>query len=217
MKAKPNVPAPTPPAPKSRRLDLRIPQGVTQDRAEADLAAAGLVSSAGLVVGFSRQQLGELSLTDLVHSLKASGEAVNRNDLSGPEQMLNSQAIALNAMFAELARRSLTNMGEYLDASERYMRLALKAQSQCRATLETLAAIKNPPVVYAKQANFANGPQQVNNGTACAHASTAATQDSEGRGNEQTKLLEAQHSHYRLNGAPCATTAARTGARGTDS
>jgi hypothetical protein len=44
------------------------------------------------------------------------------------------------------------------------MRLALKAQSQSRATVETLAAIKNPPVVYARQANFAAGHQQVNNG-----------------------------------------------------
>ena len=55
------------------------------------------------------------------------------------------------------------NMGEYPQAFERYMQLALKAQSQCRATLETLAAIKNPPIVYARQANIANGPQQVNN------------------------------------------------------
>ena len=43
------------------------------------------------------------------------------------------------------------------------MRLALKAQGQCRATLETLATIKNPPVVFARQANIAQGPQQVNN------------------------------------------------------
>lgn len=42
--------------------------------------------------------------------------------------------------------------------------LALKAQGQCRATVEALAAIKNPPVVFAKQANIAHGPQQVNNG-----------------------------------------------------
>jgi hypothetical protein len=30
-------------------------------------------------------------------------------------------------------------------------------------TLETLATIKNPPVVFARQANIAQGPQQVNN------------------------------------------------------
>ena len=43
------------------------------------------------------------------------------------------------------------------------MRIALKAQSQCRATVETLATIKNPAVVFARQANIAQGPQQVNN------------------------------------------------------
>jgi hypothetical protein len=32
-----------------------------------------------------------------------------------------------------------------------------------RMTLESLATIKNPPVVYARQANIAHGPQQVNN------------------------------------------------------
>jgi hypothetical protein len=36
-----------------------------------------------------------------------------------------------------------------------YLRLGLKAQSQCRATLETLAAIKNPrPVAFVQQANY---------------------------------------------------------------
>ena len=52
----------------------------------------------------------------------------------------------------------------YVPVAETYLRLALKAQSQCRASIESLAQIKNPPVVYARQANFANGAQQVNNG-----------------------------------------------------
>ena len=79
------------------------------------------------------------------------------------ETTLTAQAATLDAIFNEMARRAALNMGEYLDATERYMRLALKAQGQCRATLETLAAIKNPPVIFAKQANIAHGPQQVNN------------------------------------------------------
>jgi hypothetical protein len=46
---------------------------------------------------------------------------------------------------------------------ENYMRMAMRAQNQCRMTLETLATIKNPPVVFAKQANINNGGQkQVN-------------------------------------------------------
>jgi hypothetical protein len=74
------------------------------------------------------------------------------------------QVTALNVMFGELSRRAAANMGEYLQTSELYLRMAFKAQNQCRMTLETLSNIKNPPVVYAKQANIANGPQQVNNG-----------------------------------------------------
>jgi hypothetical protein len=66
-------------------------------------------------------------------------------------------------MFSELTRRSAVNMGEYFEASQKYFSMALKAQNQCRMTLETLANIKNPPVVYARQANVTTGPQQVNN------------------------------------------------------
>ena len=70
-----------------------------------------------------------------------------------------AQAVALNTIFGELARRSALNMGEHLDASERYMRLALKAQGQCRATLQTLADIKNPrPVSFVNHANITTGP-----------------------------------------------------------
>lgn len=38
------------------------------------------------------------------------------------------------------------------------------ADKGVRATLETLAAIKNPPMVYPRQANLTTGPQQVNGG-----------------------------------------------------
>jgi hypothetical protein len=68
--------------------------------------------------------------------------------------------------------RAMDNRQQDLGAFETYMRLALRAQSQCRATLETLAVVKNPPsVAFVEQANIANGgPQQVNNGLACARA-----------------------------------------------
>jgi hypothetical protein len=74
------------------------------------------------------------------------------------------------------------------------MRVALKAQAQCRATLETLAAIKNPPLVYAKQANVTTGPQQINNGT----MRTGENQI------QPSKLLEAEHGNYLDTGAQTA-------------
>ena len=139
--------------------------GRTHDRLMAQVAADGIVGNARSLVAFGHGTFGELSLTDCAKVLKDTAQGLNDGDLSAAVTMLSSQAVALNAMFGELARRSALNMGEYIDASERYMRLALKAQGQCRATLETLAAIKNPPVVFARQANINNGgQQQVNNG-----------------------------------------------------
>jgi hypothetical protein len=100
----------------------------------------------------------------------------------------------LNAIFSELARRAALNMGDYIEASEKYMKLALRAQAQCRATIETLAAIKNPPV-FARQANIANGPQQVNNGSAPPPRVDENT-------TSPNKLLEQSHEQRLDPGAP---------------
>ena len=141
-------------------------KGKTEDQLMADLVAQGVATNATTAIRYINADHGAISLTDMVASLREHGEAVNRGDLSAAERMLNAQAVALNTIFAELARRASLNMGQHLDATDPYMRLALKAQSQSRATVETLAAIKNPPVVFARQMNVAHGPQQVNNGPA---------------------------------------------------
>lgn len=107
---------------------------------------------------------GDTDLQSLVTELGNQVGKVTSNDLLRAESLLITQAHTLDGIFNELARRAAMNMGEYIKATDTYLRLALKAQSQCRATLETLAAIKNPPIVYARQANIANGPQQINNG-----------------------------------------------------
>lgn len=164
-----NTPAPAPVAPvdKTRHLQVIRDPSKTEDRQFADLVSDGLASNASTAIRFIKQEHGDVSLTELVASLRDQGEAVNRGDLAAAERMLSAQAVALNAVFAEMARRAALNMGEHLGATDSYMRLALKAQSQSRATVETLAAIKNPPVVFARQANINNGgQQQVNNGSA---------------------------------------------------
>ncbi len=104
------------------------------------------------------------TLDALVTELRQHCETVNGGDLRRAEAMLTAQAHTLDAIFGHCARRAACNMGEYVNAADTYLRLALKAQGQCRATLETLANIKNPPTVFARQANIAHGPQQVNNG-----------------------------------------------------
>jgi hypothetical protein len=80
------------------------------------------------------------------------------------------------------------------------MRIALRAQSQCRATLETLAAIKNPPIVYARQANITSGPQQVNNGVpAQAGENQIAQSKLSGAGNELLPHTRTSQPESRVN------------------
>jgi hypothetical protein len=174
---KPATSKATVPAAPDKTKTLQIVAGTdkTRDRLVAEVAAAGMAGNASTLIAFSASTFGEISLTECALVLKDAANAVNGGDLSGAESMLTAQAAALNAIFGELARRSAMNMGEHLGATECYMRLALKAQGQCRATLETLAAIKNPPVVFARQANINNGgQQQVNNGAAPDHANNSA-------------------------------------------
>lgn len=187
--------------PKSKRLALAVPPNQTPDQLMAEVAATPAMTAGTVLTNFSKGTFGELSLTDAIDVLKDKIGAVQQGDMKEAEAMLTGQAFALNTIFTELARRSALNMGEYLDASERYMRLALKAQSQCRATLETLATVKNPPVVFAKQANVTTGPQQINNGVA---APSRAKENQ----TEPNKLLET-HDGQRMD---TGTTGAAVGA-----
>jgi hypothetical protein len=137
-----------------------------------------------------------LELHGIVNELHTQIAAVNAGDMSRPEAMLVAQAHALDSMFYKLMARANSNMGEYLDAAETYFRLGLRMQSQCRATLETLGQLKNPSqVAFVKQANIANGPQQVNNGTPSDPARVVENEI------PPTKLLEDQHDKWMDPGA----------------
>ena len=151
------------------------PDGLSQDQVMAKMATVGLLGNARTMVLYGEQTFGELSLTDTVAALADSAKRIDDGSLSSLVAMLSSQASALNTIFGELNRRAAMNLGAYPDAFERYMRLALRAQGQCRATLETLAAIKNPPLVYARQANINNGGQQQVNNAAGRAAPAPAT------------------------------------------
>ena len=170
---------------KSKTLDLYEQDGKSRERLIADAATSPCLSPALVVGYFSKSLVGEQSLMDVCNSLGDQAARVKDGDLSHLESMLGAQAVSLNTLFAELARRAALNMGSHLDVTETYLKLALRAQTQCRSTIEALAEIKNPPVVFAKQANIAQGPQQVNN-----YKDTARVQQIE---TPQNELLEQDH------------------------
>lgn len=138
----------------------------------------------------------QLDLPILIRTLRDQAKAVNAGDAQA-EGMLINQAVALQSLFARLVERGMVQ--DCMPNLEGFMRLALRAQAQCTRTLEVLSAIKNPPVVIAKQANIAN-QQQVNNGI-------PTGQVSRGREVEKspTQLLETL-SGERLESGTAATT-----------
>jgi hypothetical protein len=92
------------------------------------------------------------------------GEQVGKvrdGDMARVEAVLVAQAHTLDALFNRLTQRAMAQ--EHLRQFDTFLRLALKAQAQARATVEALAEIKNPrPVAFVRQANIAQN-QQVNN------------------------------------------------------
>lgn len=156
--------------------------------------AAAVVSAYAKALGAQDSDIGALMdrLAEEVKDLWAG-------DMKRTEAMLYGQAHALQAIFMSLARQA--HSAEYVKNFEVYLRMALKAQNQCRMTLETLATIKNPPVVIARQANINHGgQQQVNNGVAapaggCPPARAANSPAA------PTELLEQQHGQRMDPGA----------------
>ena len=76
-------------------------------------------------------------LMDIIESESAR---IRGNDLSALTAVLGHQALALDTIFAELAKKAVANDIVLYDP----LRLALKAQSQSRAALDSLVAVAKP-------------------------------------------------------------------------
>lgn len=165
MASKPKKPAATE-AEKYPRKAITCESGPSID--EQGRNYAKLITSAELaayrVIGMMQPKnlADEIDTPTMLATLRDQAAAVQSGDLAHAEAMLINQASALQSLFVRLTERAMEQ--GHMPNLEGFMRMALRAQSQCRATLETLATIKNPPIVYAKQANVTTGPQQVNNG-----------------------------------------------------
>ncbi len=119
------------------------------------LAASGFVT--GILAGTPDKP----DMFDYADVVKDTEKKAEGGDLGLASRMLAAQALTLDSMFTELARRSAINMGEYIGASEKYGRLALKAQSNCRATLEALAKLHQPREQTVKHVHVNEGGQAV--------------------------------------------------------
>ncbi len=150
---------------------------------------------------------GAADLNELVDDLHRQIEGLKGGDMGSVEAMLFGQAKVLETMFTSLARRAANNDG--LKQFQCNLTLALKAQAQCRATLEALAEIKSPrTVAFVKQANMTTGPQQVNNGSTSRDIEKyiPPPTGAEDSASAQNKLLKANHGQCLDTGTQAATT-----------
>ncbi|MDB4873316.1 MAG: hypothetical protein JWL97_4320 [Gemmatimonadales bacterium] len=165
-------------------LHIDLEPDEDKDAAEVKARLHPVVSATATMRAFD-SSLAKTSLTSMVGELTRHVNDSKAGNMNRPEAMLLTQAHTLDVIFNALAQRAGANIGKHRDAAETYLRMALKAQSQCRTTLEALAEIKAPKsATFIKQANIA-GQQQVNNGSAIAAHEKNITPSNE--------LLESQY------------------------
>lgn len=133
---------------------------------EESTALGRMVLQPALKAALTLRAYGDIESDDdevgLVNALTEQMNATRDGDMRRAESMLTAQAHTLDAIYNNFARRAIRT--EHMAQLDTYLKLALRAQSQCRATLETLSSVKNPSMGYVNQANISHGPQQVNNG-----------------------------------------------------
>ena len=139
-----NSPSPPPPTgnPASELKIMRKP-GVSDEETLAGSVLYPHVRHAFAVGGWGARMFpgGQPGLTVSVGIMTDACDKARNGDLSNSTDMLVAQAMTLDAVFTEMLRRASMNIAEYPDATDRYMRLAFKAQAQSRATIEALGKL----------------------------------------------------------------------------
>jgi hypothetical protein len=146
------------------RLEIERREDEPVGKTTARVALSPLARHASLAGAFAYQALGDGRRSNLTQTIAALEEEVGTASGGDPglaSRILASQAVTLDTLFTEMARRSALNFGQYPEAIERYMRLALKAQANCRAKLEALARLHQPREQTVKHVHVNQGGQAV--------------------------------------------------------
>jgi hypothetical protein len=146
-----------------RHLSAGLLDALSSDMSQSHLMAA--LTTRGTGSAFTVKKFANVEqsveVSDYILELQKAGNEVSGGKLERLEQMLTSQAIALDTIFNRLALKAAGS--DHLKNYEVFMRLALKAQAQSRCTVEALAALKNPKP-FISQTNIGQvGHNQVNN------------------------------------------------------
>ena len=179
---------------------------------KARMAMTPSFNGAAVIQAYQGSIIGnDVDLKVLIDQLRDTFTEVKGGDLHTLEAMLISQATALQTIFTSLARRAQNQTSQR--NLEAFLGLSMKAQAQSRATISALVDLKYPrQATFVKQANIANGPQQINNGAAGANPEqyAQARPPAENSQTLQNELLEHQYGNTLEFGATGQTIGADT-------
>jgi hypothetical protein len=91
-----------------------------------------------------------------IATIEAESARIQAHDLSAVEAVFASQALALDTLFTQLARGSMYDTNLWPEP----LRLALRAQSQSRATLSTLLSLIHPRAAASRTRGAKNSREQ---------------------------------------------------------
>jgi hypothetical protein len=137
------------------KTELETAERIAKLAVSPEMSSQRVVSAAERNKGLDEH----LDIQRLMAVLKAESARLSEGKSEDVGPILANQALALQSLFARLTERALSQ--SHMSNVEAFMRLALRAQSQCRATLETLSSLNKAPTVFARQANVATN-QQIN-------------------------------------------------------
>ena len=143
------------------RKKTEIVKGEKPDAKQmAEIVTRPSINSAAVMAVFNAP-FGDLETPEVEKEIRNQIAAIKAGDMSNVEAMLYGQAIALQTIFVAQSRRA--QVQDRLPVFQAHFNLALRAQAQCRSTLEALAELKAPrATTFVRQQNNAN-QQQVNN------------------------------------------------------
>lgn len=166
-------------------LQITRDERKTEHEQLAEISLSHIALGTAAAQPWAQKMMGEIGINEALGVIRQRADAAAAGDLDAAKGMLMAQAVTLDTIFNQMARLAATCLQIKEDggwtvkkeAMDDLTRIAFKAQSQCRTTLQTLGELVNPrSVAFIKQANMANGPQQVNNGATAGREGQAETQ-----------------------------------------
>lgn len=172
---------------------------------QAKMLNSASLMSAAASESFSKIMFPDLDLSEIIEDLKLRVAKVQSGDMAAMEAMLVGQAQALQTIFVGLTRKAVSQ--EYLKNYSVMMSLALKAQSQSRATIQALTELKYPKqVAFVKQANISHGHQQINNDGTQSSMQGIGNSRAEKNQNQPNELLEVNNGSETMDTRATQTT-----------